>query len=95
MALVDDSPTTRQMAHLLLTDVLLKMPQLAHNHFLEVAFLLNGCVQVRSGTIHISEHQPNIPMQRSAQQSVHMHRALPAWWPHSTVCSCHKWCHLA
>jgi hypothetical protein len=42
VALVDDSPTVRLMAQTLITDVLSKVPTLAHNHFLEVMFLVNG-----------------------------------------------------
>lgn len=42
MALVDDSPTVRLMAQTLITDVLSNVPTLAHNHFLEVMFLVNG-----------------------------------------------------
>jgi hypothetical protein len=34
------------MARILLADVLKKTPTLAHNHFLEVVFLLNACVAV-------------------------------------------------
>jgi hypothetical protein len=46
LALVDDSPTIRKMARILIADVLKKTPTLAHNHFLEVVFLLNSCVAV-------------------------------------------------
>jgi hypothetical protein len=43
LALVDESPTVRTMAKTLIMDVMTKSPTLAHNHFLEVMFLLNGC----------------------------------------------------
>ena len=46
VALVDDSPTVRQMARILVADVLKKMPQLAHNQFLELVFLLNKSMSV-------------------------------------------------
>lgn len=38
---MDDSPTVRAMAEHLVVDAMRKAPSLAHNHFLEAAFVLN------------------------------------------------------
>lgn len=42
LSLVDDSPTVRAMAEHLVVDAMRKAPSLAHNHFLEAAFVLNN-----------------------------------------------------
>eukprot|EP00892_Ulva_mutabilis_P001643 jgi/Ulvmu1/1147/UM107_0021.1 len=46
LSLVDDSPTVRAMAEHLVVDAMRNAPSLAHNHFLEAAFVLNSAKAV-------------------------------------------------